>query len=295
MKLIQLQKYDLPQYASILPDSILHCPGEIFVCTENKLPCGAIVLEKLGNHLGINWLFIVPGMRRRKLGSALLKKACLFAKQHSFTALTITYDPDEPWTAILEYMLAKIGFRLLMFPFTRYRITPDVLLASPLIHNFPMPKEGRRYTQAFADLSPQILTKLLFQCQKNHDLLLSRSNFSNADPQKTRFIYDGNKLKGLTLVHSTNTPGEYELALVYLNPAHLATGPALFRETAYELLKDSNGFSALQFTCVVHSAVRLADALFGKAEKNRKQICHGILEMSIPEQTERRSPDGTDQ
>lgn len=287
MKLIHVQKQNLLQYASILPDSILRCPEEIFVCTEDELPCGSIAFEKLGNQLAINWLWVEPEKRRQSIGSALLMQACQFAKQYQYTALTIAYDPDEPWAAILEYMLAKMGFHLLMSPFVKYRITPDALSASPLMRHFPIQKDRPQRTQSLASLSPKALTQLLSQCHKDNNLLLSHSDFSNADPQKTRLIYDRNKLKGLTLIHSTNIPGEYELAMVYLSPAHTAIAPTLFRETVMELLKDSKGFSALQFTCVVNTAVRLADALLGETEKSIKQMCHGILEMPIPTQERR--------
>lgn len=287
MKLIQLKRHNLSQYASILPDALLRRPGEIFICSENEIPYGVLSLEKLGSALGINWLWTAPEKRRQKLGSALLLKACQFAKQHQYAALTIVYDPDESWAAILEYMLAKKGFHLMMSPFSKYRITKETLLSSPLMRSFPMAKERPQYTQSLASLSPKALTKLLFQCQKDHNLLLSSSSFSNADPQKTRLIYEGSRLKGLTLVNSTNTPGEYELALAYLNPAYITLGPILFRETAAELLKDSDRFSALYFTCVVNTSVRLADALLGTGEKNVKQMCHGILEIAIPSQERR--------
>lgn len=287
MKLIQIQKYNLPQYASILPSTLLRCPGEIFVCAENEIPYGAIMLEKLGSHLGINWLWIAPEKRRQKLGSALLLKAYQYAKQHQYTALTLSYNPEESWAAILEYMLAKMGFHLLMSPFVKYRITSDALLASPLMRTYQIQTDRPLRTQALASLSPKTLTKLLFQCKEDNNLLLSHSNFSNADPQKTRLIYDGNILKGLSLVNFTNVLGEYELAMIYLHPAHIAVGPALFRETAAELLKDSKGFSVLQFTCVVNTSVRLADTLLGTAEKTIKPMCHGILEMPTSRQERR--------
>ena len=281
MKLIQIQKHNLAQYISILPDSLLRYPGEIFVCAEDDIPCGAIVLEKLGRQLGINWLWVAPEKRRMKLGSALLMRAYQFAKQQQYSALTIAYDPDEPWAAILEYMLARMGFHLLMSPFTKYRITSEALLNSPLMRNFHTKKSHTMRTHALADLSPRDLTKLKLQYKDDSNLLLSHSDFSKADPQKTRLLYDKNILKGLTLINYTNTPGEYELAMIYLNPAHTSIGPMLFEETAAELLKTPNGFSALRFTCVVNTSVRLADLLLGETEKSIKQMCHGILEMPV--------------
>lgn len=70
-----------------------------------------------------------------KLGSALLVKAYKFAKQNQYSALTIAYDPDEPWTIILEYMLSKMGFQLLISPVSKYHITAEMLLSSPLMRN----------------------------------------------------------------------------------------------------------------------------------------------------------------
>jgi len=280
MKLIQIQKYNLPQYASILPDSLLRpFHGEIFVCAEDEIPYGVIALEDLDRHLGINWLWVAPEKRRMKLGSALLNKALQFAIQHKYAALTIAYDPEESWVPVLEYMLSQMGFQLLMSPFTKYRITADTLSASPLMRNYHLKKTRLPRTHALADISPKDTTKLKFQYKEDNNLLLSHSDFSKADRQKTRLLYDKNELKGLTLVNSTNIPGEYELAMVYLNPAYIALAPILFEETAMELLKDSNGFSAIQFTCVVNTSVRLADVLLGKPQSTVKQMCHGILEI----------------
>lgn len=280
MKLVQIQKHNLPQYASILPESLLRYPCEIFVCVKNELPCGAIALEKLENRLGITWFWVAPKQRRLKLGSALLIKAYHFAKENHYTAITIAYDPDEPWAAILEYMLAKIEFQLFTSPFTKYRITAEKLSDAPLMRNFHIYEDRPSRTKALSALSPKDMTRLQLQCQKDNNLLLSHSNFSKAAPQKTRLFYHENQLKGLTMVNFTNVPGEYELAMVYLHPAYTTSGPTLFRETAAELLKDSNHFSALQFTCVTNTTVRLADVLLGDTEKTMKPMCHGILKLS---------------
>lgn len=281
MKILQLQKHNLSEYASILPDSILHSHYEIFVCIKDEIACGAIALEESGKYLGIIWLWIAPEKRQMKLGSALLAKAYKFAKQNQYSALTIAYEPDEPWTIILEYMLSKMGFQLLISPVSKYHITAEMLLSSPLMRNINSTKNSPPRTKSLASLSPKDLTKFQLQCQKDNNVLLNHINFSKADPHKTRLYYLENELKALTLINFSNSPGEYELAMVYINPAHNAIVPTLFRETATELLKDSNNFSALQFTCVSNTAVRLTDTLLGETRKTIKQMCHGILEMPV--------------
>lgn len=281
MKLIQIQKHNFSQYASILPESLLHNHYEIFVCIKDEKPCGAIALEKIGTHLGITWLWVMPEERRKKLGSLLLSKAYQYAKQYQYTALTIAYDPDEPWATVLEYMLSQWGFDLFISPYTKYHITAEMLLASPLMHNVYLKTDSPTRTQALASLSPKDLTSLRLQWEKNNDYLLNNINFSNADTQKTRLFFHEGKLKGLTLVNYTDTPGEYELAMVYLNPAYRNFGPTLFKETAHELLKDSETFSALKYTCVTNIGVQLTDVLIGDIPKTIKQMCHGILEISV--------------
>ena len=111
--------------------------------------------------------------------------------------------------------------------------------------------------------------------------MLSHISFSKAAPEKTRLLYHDDKLIGLTLINFANEPGEYELSMVYIDPTYNTLLPTLFRETAQELLKDANSFSAVYFTCVVNTTVRLADALLGETKKTIKQMCHGILEIPV--------------
>lgn len=279
MELIRIQKHNMFKYASFLPDFALRNQGDIFVCVKEENPCGAIVLEDLERSLGISWLWVEPEMRRMKIGASLLAKAYQFAMQQHYTALTVAYDPEESWAPILEYMLAKMGFQLLMSPFTQYYISSEELLASPLMNKYRRQEASLSLSQALGSLSPKDLIKIQMQCREDKNLLLSSIDFSKADPQKTRLLYQENKIKGLTLVNFTNTLGEYELALVYLDPSYTAMGPTLFRETVAELLKDTGTILKLRFTCVTDISVRLADALLGKTGKNIKQMCHGILEM----------------
>ena len=281
MKIIQIQKHNLPQYATIIPDSLLRYPNEIFVCAQDDIPYGAIVLENLNKHLGITWLWVAPEKKGQKIGSALLAKAYQFAKENQYTAITIAYDPDESWAIILEYMLAQMGFELYMAPFTKYYITAQMLQSSPLMKNYHQKENQVPHTIALSSLSTKELARFQFQCQKYNNLLLSHINFSKAAPEKTRLLYRDDKLIGLTLVNFANVPGEYELSMVYIDPTYNTLLPTLFRETAQELLKDANSFSAVYFTCVVNTTVRLADALLGETKKTIKQMCHGILEIPI--------------
>ncbi len=281
MKLIQINKHNLPQYSFILPATLLHYPCEIFVCVKDEIACGAIALEQMGTHLGIIWFWVAPEKRKMKLGSALLAKAYQFAKQNQYTALTIAYNPNESWAFILEYMLSQMGFHLLMSPFTKYYVSAKALLSSPLMRNFNLSKNQPTRTQPLANLSTKDFAMLQLQCKNDSNPLLNHINFSNAVPQKTRLFYHENRLKGLTLINFSNSPGEYELAMVYINPAYNTFGPTLFRETALELLKDANSFSALRFTCVSNTAVRLADVLLGETEKTVEQMCHGILKIPV--------------
>ena len=142
-----------------------------------------------------------------------------------------------------------------------------MLQSSPLMKNYHQKENQVPHTIALSSLSTKELARFQFQCQKYNNLLLSHINFSKAAPEKTRLLYRDEKLIGLTLVNFANVPGEYELSMVYIDPTYNTLLPTLFRETAQELLKDANSFSAVYFTCVVNTTVRLADALLGETKK----------------------------
>lgn len=281
MKLIKIQKHNFLQYASILPESLLHDNYEIFVCAKDEIPCGVIALEKTGAYLGIIWLWVASEKRRQKIGSLLLLKAYQFAQQYQYDAITIAYDPDEPWAAILEYMLSQLDFDLYISPYTKYCITAEMLSTSPLLRNTKLKKDNSTRTHALASLSSKDYLTIQLQCKKDNNYLLSNIDYSRADTEKTRLIFYKDRLIGLTLINYTNTPGEYELAMVYINPAYQNYGLTLFRETALELLKDTSTFSVLKYTCVNNTGVWLTNTLIGDMPKTIKRMCHGILEMPI--------------
>jgi len=281
MELIKVEKYDLYKYADCFPDDVLRHSGNIFACIENDSVYGVVALESMKGYMCISWIWVEPDMRRKGIGTALLASACQFVKEQNYLALTIVYDPEKPQSDVLQYMLAKLGFHLLMYPFSNYHITRETLLASPLMRGFDIEKPFKPHTRALSELSGKELHRLLLLCEEKDVHFVSRADFSNADPQKTRLIIENGELHGIVLITKTDFPGEYELPIMFVSHSHSPMGALLLREAATELLRDPCGFSSVRFTCVSESSSRLADALLSNAEKSIKHTCEGILESAM--------------
>ena len=140
MKLIKVEKYDLPKYAHMLPESVLHHCKDIFACVDGDTINGIVALEKLDGYMSIALIWVEEDMRRKGIGTALIKCACYCAKEQGSPAVTIVYDPEETYSSVLEYILAKIGFNLMMYQSESYRITDEDIKSSPLMRGVDLDK-----------------------------------------------------------------------------------------------------------------------------------------------------------
>lgn len=281
MELIKVEKHELYEYATFLPETVLRHCKDIFVCVEGDSLYGAIALEDLDGYMNISWIWVEPEVRRKGIGTAMLTHACYFAKEQSSRAVTVAYDPENELSDVLQYMFAKLGFHLLMHKFESYCITKDDLLNSPIMKGFDIEKKHISHTRALEDISHKEFIGLMLFCEDKGLHFISRCDFSKADPKKTRLIVENDELRGIIIVNTTEIPGEYEVSVMFVDQAHSSLGVLLLRECVTEFLRDPRGFSSICFTCVVESSRRLAAGLFTNVEKSVKQMCEGVLETAM--------------
>jgi GNAT superfamily N-acetyltransferase len=87
--------YDLPELP-MLPDDIERATA-VFVA--GRPPVGFVLIQVVDGLAHIDELAVIPRWMRQGIGSALLERACEWARRKGYPAITLTTYADVPWNA----------------------------------------------------------------------------------------------------------------------------------------------------------------------------------------------------
>jgi len=87
--------YDLPD----VPFDPADLARAAAVLVAGRPPVGFVQIEEVDGLAYIVELAVIPGWMRQGIGTALLERACEWARQHDYPAITLTTYADVPWNA----------------------------------------------------------------------------------------------------------------------------------------------------------------------------------------------------
>ena len=85
--------------------------GQVWVAADDgDRPLGFAVVSILDDNAHLDELDVLPDHGRRGIGTALVERACAWARSAGYRAITLSTLQDIPWNAPFY---AKLGFRVL--------------------------------------------------------------------------------------------------------------------------------------------------------------------------------------
>lgn len=234
-----------------------HC--KVFGAVLDETPCGAAVLERMGNTCTVRWLFVAQDARCRGVASALLKAVCDAAFSWDNVArITMCWAAQSPWAPVFSWMLSKKGALVKVQPLVSFSLNREALAQCAVLSDQAY-VHCEESVVALEQLSALQLRELRMACENKAEYLLSRAPIDSADKQLSHALVDGQNVMGLTLVHRDNDT--VVLDLLSIESQNLMGGIALLRKTAHAALQTDA--AQISFDCVTPQATRLARHLLG--------------------------------
>jgi GNAT superfamily N-acetyltransferase len=87
--------YDLPDF----PSDPAELARALAVFVVGRPPVGFVQIEELDGLAYIAEVAVIPKWMRQGIGTALLERACEWARSHKYPAITLTTYADVPWNA----------------------------------------------------------------------------------------------------------------------------------------------------------------------------------------------------
>ena len=275
MEITLITYQNLPMFQEILPPYQHQLPPVLLGCVENNTAVATAALDMTEDGCSLSWLWVAPEYRRHGIGNLLLDKACEISAAKPAHRLTVTYPETEPWTAVMDYMLAIRGFWVMTYTYPQYRLTKEQILASPLLKDAETNLDPR--VVALSKLERFRLQEFLTQCRLQNNYPVSHADYDQIDTTRSMALVLNGHVQGLVLIRTLGEDDVLCLDLLYLATSDSRLGILLLQQTALALLRHPAGLREVQFTCMTDIGVRMCKRLMGEQPAYQKEFCHGTL------------------
>lgn len=210
-------------FDTVLPETYRIREGAVALGALNEKGeiLGTLCWELTDIHYEVEWLYVIPDLRRRKVGTGLMKQL--------FSAITGT---AQQYPVVAQFPFSKKDRELysfflsisemeVNFSHERYVIRPDQIRSSGMLHRMQTPRyEEQLFFELPEERQKQILTKLWLDA--GYFVHGYKEWRRNCVPELCRCIFRAEELLNLAFVQMTS---DRNLELSYLysqSPAGLA-------------------------------------------------------------------------
>lgn len=277
MEVIRITQQNFRVFQNILPPQKQYQPVQLLGCVADNTAVGAAVVYLTEDGCSLSWLWVAPEYQRQGIGGALLDKACEIAADSNVPGgkLTVTYPEDAPWGTVLEYMLWKRGFSVLVHTYPQYCLTREQLLGAPFMGHTHSEKNSG--IVPLSQLSKLQLKEFMIENRQLENYAISHANFERADEARSMVLLRNGKVEGLLLVSTMEAEEILSLDLLYLSRSALHGALALVRQTALAALEHPARLREVRFICTEEAGVRLCSSLIGTQKTTSVRYCNATL------------------
>ena len=266
MKIRIMERKTELEAGGLVPPGLIRPHTTVLGCEDQDGYAGAAVLLEKGSRYTLLWLFVAPEKRRNGYGDALLKGAAAWAKKQGADRLSVVYEAACESGPVLEYMLSRQHFLLKLERTARVRITRQQLTASALMKFPNMPLRGGSSITPLSHVGTLQLKRLIERCEKHGDSLVSQADYSQADAGRSMALLSGQEIQGMVLVRHESEDGIVSIPLFFIEKEFVSDSVGLLKKVAETLLEPAAGLKILEFSCMEHSVLKLADRFAAEKE-----------------------------
>lgn len=266
MKIRIMERKAEMEAGGLVPSGLIRPHTTVLACEDQEEYTGAVVLLENRNRYTLLWLFVTPEKRRKGYGNALLKGAAAWARKQGADRLSVVYEAECESGPVLESMLSRHYFLLKLERTARVRITRQQLTASALMKFPDMPLRGGRSITPLSHIGTLQLKRLIERCEKRGDSLVSQADYSQADASRSMALLSGQEIQGMILVRHEPEDGIISIPLFFIEKEFVPESVELLKKVAETLLEPAVGLKILEFACMEHSVLKLADRLVAEKE-----------------------------
>ena len=276
MNITGITQENLHAFQAILPLAQKYQSTCMFGCVMDDTAVGTVVIRGAEEDYAITWLWVAPQFRGQGIGSALLDKVCEMTKKESRHSLILTYPSDEPWTAVLEYMLIARGFTVLVHTYPGFYFTGKQLLEAEFMKKFE--EIANPGILPLGKVSHLVLRQLILEGRQRSAYPITTTDLERADGERSLALVRDGQIHGLTLVSTFGAEDMLSLDLLYLKKAGINEALALLKQTAIAALRHPAGLRGFHFICTEEAGTKICSRLMGPQEAVMVEYCHGVLD-----------------
>lgn len=288
MKIVLSTEENLELFRPYLPDSLLHAPLTLLGCLDEDVPCGFLALTRSAVDIEISWIWVAPEQRRRGVGTALLNAAIDHLMQNGAAQLLVSYHAEEPYSAVLDFMLARRHFILETENVPYFSIDREQLLASSLLHKLLKKPGMGSDIVPLRQLDSTQLRETMKSCMRKNTYFASEAELLQADSSRSMVMLADGVVKGLILFQHTKQEGVISLSLLYLEHSYILKAGFLLQESVKAILQPAANLKRLEFFCIEEEIRAMAVRIFGEACETQRRITRGVLWAELHQGGSRR-------
>lgn len=279
MKVVTIDMTNSDLFEKLLPSNYARQFADFFGCIEEDGAVGVMSVEYTKYIATITYIQVAPEHRKKGVGTALLDMAVKYAKKKKVEQLTISYEAEQDYSDILNYMLARKMFRVENVKLPCFDLSMSQLIKSPLMTIYAPKYKGNDNIVSLKDVSVEQLNEMQKRYEKSGDYMVSRADLLEIDSKLSKVLIVNQIIKGVVFICQTNQIGVVNLTALYIDKSHMVAGIEMLIEAAKCILETSNEMDRVEFACIDENAYSLAKKLLSEEETNIHYLNYGVLEI----------------
>lgn len=279
MKIVTIDKTNSDLFKKFLPSNYARQFADFLGCIDEKEAVGVMSVEYTKYIATITYMQVASEHRKKGVGTALLNAAIKYAKKKKAKQLTISYEAEEDYSDILNYMLARKMFRVENVKIPCFDLSMSQLIKSPLMTIYAPKYKGNDNIVSLRDVSVEQLNEMQKRFEKNGDYMVSRADLLEIDSKFSKVLIVNQVVKGVVFIRQTNQIGVVSLSALYIDKNQMVAGIEMLIEATRCILEASKEMDRVEFVCIDENAYSLAKKLLSEEETNIHYLNYGVLEI----------------
>lgn len=204
MKVVTIDMTNSDLFEKLLPSNYARQFADFFGCIEEDEAVGVMSVEYTKYIATITYIQVAPEHRKKGVGTALLDMAVKYAKKKKVEQLTISYEAEQDYSDILNYMLARKMFRVENVKLPCFDLSMSQLIKSPLMTIYAPKYKGNDNIVSLKDVSVEQLNEMQKRYEKSGDYMVSRADLLEIDSKLSKVLIVNQIIKGVVFICQTD-------------------------------------------------------------------------------------------
>lgn len=193
--------------------------------------------------------------------------------------ISVEYELQADHGLQFDYIFNKRGYKMSESSVSRWLVTREMLLASPLAGESDKESKFQSNIVSLNGVTNVQIDKMLEEADAT-GRTVSKEEVDEAAIWLSRAYLVGNEIKGLLLMEPTREPGLYALTLIYISQSHVTLAPLFFKNAMKSILSENKEVKNVIFSCQDSEINMLAKKMIGDDRYTKEHVVVSAIRVA---------------